>query len=804
MFARLLAAMVVGLVLAASDAIAQEAKPGPILSVNFHRFSPAVTEAERAAYLTVRATGAKRVRIPIWWNLYQPRKPVPDQPVEHSLAKDWFERLDERTELIQSVGMESEFVLIWSPQWSNGFETKMCGDKPCNFSWYCLPGEAGETDPKCWGDGGRFVERDEDLITFVTYLVNRYKDRGVRYWAACNECLANPNELRTFWWGTFDDLLHRFEIVNRVVKGIDPSLQTVGDEGNDPQKAERFLCGGGSKLVDIVAGHVYPWPNFQRFLDFLDGYTNHRGEYIRGYREVMKKCAPGKPFWLTEVGEVYNPHATTYQSDMWNRLLPEIYSRDWINEYFVFDLLPASEIGAAVFKSDGTPMQSWRNISHWATVYPSLPKAVIDPSLPGLNLPGLDERSGHNDFILVSNRKDSPVDVKITLVNSDGDGITRTESLAPNSRKTIGVASYPGFKGQRASASIQADTSDIQFVGAEHSAYWGPGWRGGRSSEATQASEVLYLAEGALGFFTEYITVYHTHPEPTDVQFTFLLEGGAEVEKTIRIGKGPGWKTIIVNDIPEVTTSHSTVLRGFNPNGQPTKISAEMTMTWGNEREGLSIPAIAHTSTEWYFAEGAASTETQGFRSFLLMANPQNHEVATTVIYLMDDKRSFRFEIVIPARSRYTLPTPEHILGGFGYSVKANAPILAVRSMYWGEGWEGGSASVGAHRTGTKWLISEGVTGWFSTYVLVANPTARTANVILKFMLEDGTTRRFPYTIGPQSRITVRVNDLADLASATFSVEVSSENGVGIVAERATFWGTSWYGGHAGLASLVQ
>ncbi len=120
--------------------------------------------------------------------------------------------------------------------------------------------------------------------------------------------------------------------------------------------------------------------------------------------------------------------------------------------------------------------------------------------------------------------------------------------------------------------------------------------------------------------------------------------------------------------------------------------------------------------------------------------------------------------------------------------------------MYWGSTFEGGHETAASPARAPEWRFAEGATGTgfgFTTYLLIANPDATaTAAVQVRFVKGDGTTVTQSYQIQPLKRQTILVNDVPGLGWAPgFSTIVRSVNGVGVVAERATYWG-SWVEGH--------
>jgi hypothetical protein len=137
--------------------------------------------------------------------------------------------------------------------------------------------------------------------------------------------------------------------------------------------------------------------------------------------------------------------------------------------------------------------------------------------------------------------------------------------------------------------------------------------------------------------------------------------------------------------------------------------------------------------------------------------------------------------------------------------VSSNAvPIIVERAMYLNAGgllFGAGHESAGVTSTGTNWFLAEGATGpYFDEFVLIANPTATTAQVRATYLLPGGTTVVKDYTVAANSRFTIWVDQEDPLLTDTaVSTTVASTNGVGIIVERAMWWpgdSPTWHEAH--------
>jgi hypothetical protein len=120
--------------------------------------------------------------------------------------------------------------------------------------------------------------------------------------------------------------------------------------------------------------------------------------------------------------------------------------------------------------------------------------------------------------------------------------------------------------------------------------------------------------------------------------------------------------------------------------------------------------------------------------------------------------------------------------------VTSDVPVIPERSMYTKDpsgGYREGTCSIGTTAPAKDYYLAEGTTGWgFTTYVLVQNPNAAEANVQLVCDTQEGPVELPWFKMGPNTRKTVRLNDL--LPGTDCSVEVHADSP--IIAERSMLW----------------
>ena len=215
------------------------------------------------------------------------------------------------------------------------------------------------------------------------------------------------------------------------------------------------------------------------------------------------------------------------------------------------------------------------------------------------------------------------------------------------------------------------------------------------------------------------------------------------------------------------------------------------------------LPGALH---RWFLAEGATGPLLD---MDILVANPNATPADITLTFLNRyGLPPVTHSLTMPAASRATIrannvPGEENAEPSVVVECTNGLDILVERSMYWPRtGWHAGHNSPGVTTTSTIWYLAEGaINNYFETYILVANPDpTEAADVVVTFLRADGTTIDWPMTLAPNSRDNVVVHrDVPELIDESFATVVESRNGVGIVVERAMYWGPNWKGGHGGL-----
>ena len=250
------------------------------------------------------------------------------------------------------------------------------------------------------------------------------------------------------------------------------------------------------------------------------------------------------------------------------------------------------------------------------------------------------------------------------------------------------------------------------------------------------------------------------------------------------------------------------------------ELVVDRTMMWGAGLYGSHAEtAVVAPSTTWTLAEGATGWR---FSLFYLLQNPSDQAAGVEVSYLRGPTDPVLTRTyTVPARQRRTIPVDdEQFPAGSGIkplastdvsariNVTNGVPIIVERAMYMSpddQPFGAGTAAAGVAAPATSWFFAEGATGtFFDEFILLANGGSTPANVSITFTPEVGAAVTRPYTVAPNSRSTVWVDQVPGLGATSLSATVTSS--VPIVSERSMWWpgtGESWREGHVSAGATT-
>jgi hypothetical protein len=324
-----------------------------------------------------------------------------------------------------------------------------------------------------------------------------------------------------------------------------------------------------------------------------------------------------------------------------------------------------------------------------------------------------------------------------------------------------------------------------------------------QSSTHPRGVHKRYLAEGVVNnFFNTRFAIANPQPAEAKVLLTFVDADGQSTRHYVAVPPRSR-RTVDAAAIAELAgASFSTTLEADQV------VVLDRLMSWNlTAYAAHAETAVERPATTWYLAEGATHGQ---FELFYLLMNPTGTAADVQVRYLRPSGTPIVKRYAVAARSRFTIWVDQEDRDLRATDVSAeitstnNVPIIVERSMYLNssrKAFKGGHNSAGVTAPATSWFLAEGSTGgFFSMYILLANPRQQAAAVRATYMLDSGAPIVKNYTLGANSRQTINVAfEDARLADASVSVKIESTNGAPIIVERTMWWpgGTrAWTEGH--------
>lgn len=307
-----------------------------------------------------------------------------------------------------------------------------------------------------------------------------------------------------------------------------------------------------------------------------------------------------------------------------------------------------------------------------------------------------------------------------------------------------------------------------------------------------------FFAEGVatndgLAFDTKYIFVNESD-DSVDVRGYFAKDDGTAYPKTYTVPARTR-KTISLKSEIGVG-NYSAVLQSLTPSRQ---VYASREVTWGSGGYGSTSEVATSTrGRTWYFAEGSRNFEF--FQNFFLVFNPTQTDANVTFTFYKPDGSRPTASAVVKAQSRYTL-WANTVAGlansDFSVRIDSDHDVVAERSMYWGNNFEGGHDSLGTATGNNSWYFAEGAAApGFETYYTILNPNNTDVTVDITYFLDAAlgqAPRVLSYVVPRNSRYTVQLNSqLGNVGGC--SALITSRNGEALVAERSIYWGRTQFG----------
>jgi hypothetical protein len=218
---------------------------------------------------------------------------------------------------------------------------------------------------------------------------------------------------------------------------------------------------------------------------------------------------------------------------------------------------------------------------------------------------------------------------------------------------------------------------------------------------------------------------------------------------------------------------------------------------------GHGSAGVTAAATRWFLAEGATGSF---FDLFILLLNPGDQTATVDVRYLTPSGETFVKPYTLAPHSRTTIWVDDEQVPGFGRVLTDTAvatlvestnavPVVVERTMWWPDGdWYEAHNAPGATAAGPRWAIADGDVGTprlAQTYVLLANTSSFSGDVLVTVMLEDGSSHAKIFTVNASSRVNLNITDEFFVPNSQpfgVLVEALGATPVQLVVERSTYW----------------
>jgi len=403
------------------------------------------------------------------------------------------------------------------------------------------------------------------------------------------------------------------------------------------------------------------------------------------------------------------------------------------------------------------------------------------------------------EYLCIGTPNNTAATANVTYIFSDGTTKDVSYNVPANSRYTVNVNSEVGA-GKEVSIRVLSETANLVAERPMYFNYKGVWTGGSEAAGAPSPAKNWYFAEGnTLDGFDQYVTVLNPGGTVANLTFHYMVEGqgevpvGARVNPNTRatfrtrdqIGSGKNASLYLESD-QDVVAERPMY---FNYQGL-----ASNNWTGGHDVVGINSPA-----ENWYFAEG---TTRSGFEQWLCLQNPGSSDITVNATYQLgpNQGKPVQKSYTVPAKQRLTVPVNVELGTEKDNSVylSSASDFIAERPMYfnYNGAWDGGHVVPGANNSANTWVFADGYTGDnFNEWLCLQNPGTDTANVDITYYPTSGTPSTKPWTVPPNSRLTINVNDDAG-SNLEISTKVSSDKP--IIAERPMYFAYrgAWTGGH--------
>lgn len=392
---------------------------------------------------------------------------------------------------------------------------------------------------------------------------------------------------------------------------------------------------------------------------------------------------------------------------------------------------------------------------------------------------------GFSTYITLINPGVEDLNATLTYMLTDGSEQQQTVGLPAFSQVTVWPSALLG----EADFSTVVECLEGKSIAVDRTMYWtGPGAlspEGHCSVGVTAPQNTWYLPEGSSDWgFETWVLVLNPGSVDASVTLTYMVEGEdpVEAEKTV-----PAHTRASFDMASDIGTADASIMVSSDQ-----LVIAERSMYRNNRREGHCSVGSSAPSDTFYLAEG---TTAWGFTTYLLVQNPGLTEANVTVTYMTPSGPKEQPPFAMPPRSRRTIrvnDVADVSSTDVSTELRADAPIVAERAMYWGADTglgEACHASIGMVSPHVYSYLPDGQTSeGRETYTLVQNPGDEQVRIEVRYLLADGAEQAgFVVDVPARSRMTFDMGAVVPAARAGVKVSCLTP-GRGILVERAMYW----------------
>ncbi len=394
-------------------------------------------------------------------------------------------------------------------------------------------------------------------------------------------------------------------------------------------------------------------------------------------------------------------------------------------------------------------------------------------------------RPGFDEWICVLNPGDAPCDLNFRFFLPEGEGSPYNISMLAHSRFTLNVADTVG-RGLDVSVALEA-SGDVVAERALYYRYGPTGWAGGDCERGaiTPSTQWLFAEGTTRAGFDTWLCVAN----PGDVQARLTVEYLMGVAQGANFSDSYDLKprsrfSLRVSDRVAPGCDVSLKLTA----DQPVVAERPMYFLYRSAWEGGHVAlGCREATTLRYFAEG---TTRAGFEEYICLMNPGTADALATLTFMSGGGALAPKGVKVPAGRRETVLVNDLVGPEMDVAcrVDSDRPLVSERPMYFCYAGlaRGGHITTGVAAPATQALFAEGCTRpGFDEYVCVLNPAGAATKVTVECMDSGSAVAASDWEIQAQSRLTLRVADLAGL-DKDVSVRVTSLTP--FIAERAMYF----------------